>query len=190
MLHRRLFCFRPRATHAEGHLEVTTIVVVVIDIYLYDYYYDLCGHSEIPHGPLPSGPAASCATAVVASREEILADFAQKWAPALPVCPFPVPRAGLWPGVPTPPFVPFPGVPEPFLALRSLEGPRLPVSPGRRPFGRRAASWEYAGGARFQVRPQVWRSRVCFLASHPLLRPLAASCVPPDWPYRVSPWRR
>ena len=108
----------------------------------------------------------------------------------LPVCPFPIPPAGLWPGLPTPPFVPFPGVPEPFLALRSLEGPRLPVSPGRRPFGRRAASGEYAGGARFQVRPQVWRSRVCFLASHPLLRPLAASSVPPDWPYRVSPWRR
>ena len=54
--------FRPLATHAEGHLEVTTIVVVVIDIYLYDYYYHLCGHSEMAHGPLPSGPAASCAT--------------------------------------------------------------------------------------------------------------------------------
>ena len=123
---------------------MTTIVVVVIDIYLYDYYYHLCGHSEMVHGPLPSGPAASCATAVVASREEVMADFAQKGSLPfrLPVCPFPIPRAGLWPGVPTPPFVPFPGVPESFLALRSLEGPRLPVSRGRHPFGRRAASWE------------------------------------------------
>ena len=49
MKHRRLFFFRPLTTHAEGHLEVTTIVVVVIDRYLYDYYY-LTGHSELPHG--------------------------------------------------------------------------------------------------------------------------------------------
>ena len=66
MKHRRLFCFRPLAAHAEGHLKVTTIVVVVIDIYLYDYY-----------------PAASCITVVLPSREEVLADFAQKWGPAL-----------------------------------------------------------------------------------------------------------
>ena len=66
--------FRPLAAHAEGHWKVTTIVVVVIDIYLYDYYY-LTGHSEMAHGPLPSGPAASCATAAVASREEVLADW-------------------------------------------------------------------------------------------------------------------
>ena len=46
-----------------------------------------------------------------------------KIGPALPVCPFPVPRAGLWPRLPARPFVPFPGVPEPFLALRSLGGP-------------------------------------------------------------------
>ena len=44
--------FRPPASHAEGHLKVTTIVVV-INIYLYDYYY-LTGHSEVSHGPLPS----------------------------------------------------------------------------------------------------------------------------------------
>ena len=69
MVHRRPFCFRPLATHAEGHLKVTTIVVVVIDIYLYDYYYD-SGHSELPHdsrvrrnpagqfrGAPPAGPA-------------------------------------------------------------------------------------------------------------------------------------
>ena len=41
--------FRPLAAHAEGHLEVTTIVVVVIDIYLYDYYY-VTGYSELPYG--------------------------------------------------------------------------------------------------------------------------------------------
>ena len=46
----------------------TIVVVVVIDIYLYDYYY-LTGHSELPHGPLPSGPAASCITVVLPSRE-------------------------------------------------------------------------------------------------------------------------
>ena len=41
--------FRPLATHAEGHLKVTTIVVVVvIDIYLYDYYGT--SHSELLHG--------------------------------------------------------------------------------------------------------------------------------------------
>ena len=68
--------FRPLATHAEGHLEVTTIVVVVvIDIYLYYYYY-LNGHSEMGHGPLLSGPAASCAAVALASREEGLAGFA------------------------------------------------------------------------------------------------------------------
>ena len=65
MLHRRLFCFRPPASHAEGHLKVTTIVVV-INIYLYDYYY-LTGYSELPHGSRvwlasyggapPAGPA-------------------------------------------------------------------------------------------------------------------------------------
>ena len=53
----------------------TIVVVVVIDIYLYDYYY-LTGHSEVSHGPLLSGPATSCATVVVASREEGLAGFA------------------------------------------------------------------------------------------------------------------
>ena len=74
MITRRPSCFRPLAAHAEGHLEVTTIVVVVIDIYLYDYYYLTC-HSELPHGPLPSGPAASCITVVVASREEVLAEW-------------------------------------------------------------------------------------------------------------------
>ena len=67
MINRRLFFFRPLATHAEGHLKVTTIVVVVIDIYLYDYYY-LNGHSEMSYGPLLSGPAASRATVAVASR--------------------------------------------------------------------------------------------------------------------------
>ena len=61
---------------AVGHLKVTTIVVVVIDIYL--YYYYLTSHSEMVHGPLLSGPAASCATVVLASREEVLAGFAQK----------------------------------------------------------------------------------------------------------------
>ena len=54
MINRRLFFFRPRATHAEAHLEVTTIVVVVIDIYLYDYYY-LTGHFELAHGPCTAG---------------------------------------------------------------------------------------------------------------------------------------
>ena len=39
---------------AEGHWEVTTIVVVVIDRYLYDYYY-LTGHSEMIHGPCRPG---------------------------------------------------------------------------------------------------------------------------------------
>ena len=78
MDHRRptLF-FRLLATHAKGHLEVITIVVVVIDIYLYDYYY-FNGYSEMVHGPLLSGPAASCAAVVLASREEVLAGFAQK----------------------------------------------------------------------------------------------------------------
>ena len=85
------------ATHAAGHLEVTTIVVVVIDIYL--YYYSFNGHSEMIDGPLPCCQSK------------------RAW---------PVPA----------PFVPFPGAPEPFLAVLSLEGPRLPVSPGRRPFGR------------------------------------------------------
>ena len=67
---------RPLANHAEGHLKVTTIVVVVvIDIYLYDYYY-LTGYSEVSYGLLLSGPAASCATAVLAFREEVLAYFA------------------------------------------------------------------------------------------------------------------
>ena len=68
MITRRPFFFGPLATHAEGHLKVTTIVVVVIiDIYIYNYYY-LKGHSEIVHGPLPSGPAASCAAVALASR--------------------------------------------------------------------------------------------------------------------------
>ena len=67
MINRRLFFFRPLATHAEGHLEVTTIVVVVTDIYLYYYYY-VNGHTEVSHGLLPSEPAASCITVVVASR--------------------------------------------------------------------------------------------------------------------------
>ena len=49
MINRRPFFFRPLARHAEGHLEVTTIVVVVTDIYLYDYYY-VTDHSELPHG--------------------------------------------------------------------------------------------------------------------------------------------
>ena len=49
MVHRRPFFFRPLATQAEGHLEVTTIVVVVIDRYLYNYYY-LNSHSEVGHG--------------------------------------------------------------------------------------------------------------------------------------------
>ena len=35
MIHRRPFFVRPLAAHAEGHLEVTTIVVVVIDRYIY-----------------------------------------------------------------------------------------------------------------------------------------------------------
>ena len=42
--------FRPPTTQAEGHLEVTTIVVIVIDIYLSNYYY-LNSHSEVIHGP-------------------------------------------------------------------------------------------------------------------------------------------
>ena len=74
MINRRLLFFRPPATHAEGHLEVTTIVVVVIDIYLYDYYY-LNGHSDMIDGPLLSGPAPSCATMVLMFREEVLADW-------------------------------------------------------------------------------------------------------------------
>ena len=76
MNHRRPLFFRLLATHAKGHLEVTTIVVVVIDIYLYDYYFN--GYSEMVHGSLLSGQAASCATVVLASREEVLAGFAQK----------------------------------------------------------------------------------------------------------------
>ena len=80
MVHRRLFFFRPLATHAEGHLEVTTIVVVVVDIYLYDYNY-LTGHYQMAHGPLLSGPAASCAAVALASREEGLAGFAHKIRP-------------------------------------------------------------------------------------------------------------
>ena len=39
---------------AVDHWEVTTIVVVVIDIYLYDYYY-LIGHSEMIHCPCRPG---------------------------------------------------------------------------------------------------------------------------------------
>ena len=39
---------------AVDHWEVTTIVVVVIDRYLYDYYY-LTGHSEMIHGPCRPG---------------------------------------------------------------------------------------------------------------------------------------
>ena len=39
---------------AVDHWEVTTIVVVVINIYLYDYYY-LTGHSEMIHGPCRPG---------------------------------------------------------------------------------------------------------------------------------------
>ena len=38
MNRRRPFLFPARGNPAEAHLEVTTIVVVVIDIYLYDYY--------------------------------------------------------------------------------------------------------------------------------------------------------
>ena len=53
---------------------MTTIVVVVIDIYLYDYNY-FNSHSEMAHGPLPSGPAVSCATVVVVSREGVLAGY-------------------------------------------------------------------------------------------------------------------
>ena len=58
------------------------------------------------YGPLPSGPAASCATAVVASREEVMADFAQKGGLPfrLPVsfswCPRAVPRPPLSGGTP------------------------------------------------------------------------------------------
>ena len=77
MDHRRPLFFKLLATHAKGHLEVTTIVVVVIIyIYLYDYYDS--GHSEMVHGPLLSGTAASCATVVLASREEVLSGFAKK----------------------------------------------------------------------------------------------------------------
>ena len=78
MINRRPFCFRPLASHAEGHLEVTTIVVVVIDIYLYDYYY-VTGYSELPYGPCRPGRRRP-----------------EQEGPALPICPFPVPRAGLW----------------------------------------------------------------------------------------------
>ena len=39
---------------AVDHWEVTTIVVVVIDRYLSDYYYD-SGHSEMIHGPCRPG---------------------------------------------------------------------------------------------------------------------------------------
>ena len=91
---------------------MTTIVVVVIDIYLYDYYY-LTDYSELPYGPFR------------------FARFPFRALGYGPVCPrrraVPVPA----------PFVPFPGAPELFLAIRSLEGPRLPASPVRRPFGRR-----------------------------------------------------
>ena len=50
MDHRRLFLFRPLITRAKGHLEVTTIVVVVvINRYLYNYYY-FNSYSEVIHG--------------------------------------------------------------------------------------------------------------------------------------------
>ena len=47
--------FRPLGTHAEGHLEVTTIVVVVIDIYLYDYYYPYVVTLKCPMAPCRPG---------------------------------------------------------------------------------------------------------------------------------------
>ena len=110
--------FRPLATHAEGHLEVTTIVVVVIDIYLYNYYY-LNGHSEMVHGPLPSAPAASCATVVVASRARGPGWLCTRIG-ARPFrfarFPFRALGAGLWPGLPAPPCCPGSG------AVRSFSG--------------------------------------------------------------------
>ena len=121
---------------------MTTIVVVVIDIYLYSYYY-LNSHAEMIYGSLPSGPAASCATVVVVSRGRSWLNLHKNRTRPFRFARFPFRALGYGPvcprrcAVPVPaPFVPFPGVPEPFLALRSLEGPRLPVSPGRRPFGR------------------------------------------------------
>ena len=52
---------------------MTTIVVVVIEIYLYNYYY-LNDHSEVSYSPLLSRPAASCATR---QQTEHVAEFLQ-----------------------------------------------------------------------------------------------------------------
>ena len=72
MKHRRLFFVRPLPNHAEGHLEVTTIVVVVIDIYLYDYYYRN-SHTEVSYGLLPARAVRYCTTVLSASRENVQA---------------------------------------------------------------------------------------------------------------------
>ena len=135
------------------------------------------------HGPLPSGPAAS--TVVLASRARARPGWLCTKIGARPFrfARFPFRALGHGPvcprrrAVPVPaPFVPFPGTPEPFLAVLSLEGPRLPVSPGRRPFGRRlgkcngpADGWRNrtvlpcqhrggAGAARRKMTTIGWRS--------------------------------
>ena len=45
---------------AVEHLEVTTIVVVVRDIYLYYYYYDYSSHFGVSYGILPARSTGCC----------------------------------------------------------------------------------------------------------------------------------
>ena len=59
MNHRR-FSYAAPENLPVGHWAMTTIVVVVRDIYLYYYYRYFISHSKISHGILPAMPTGCC----------------------------------------------------------------------------------------------------------------------------------